>query len=241
MQVDICIPIYNEEKILVDSTHKLFAFCQSAIKNCDWRIVLLINGSSDNSEKLAQKLSIENNLIKTVVYKEGGRGYALRRYWQESEANIFCYMDSDLAVSLEVLPKLINPLLENQAELVIGSRYVKGAKIQRGLIREIISRGYSFLTQLILKNPQKDLQCGFKAISKIAFTKLTDYAKSPGWFFDTELISWANAKKMKVVEIGVDWQETRFDQRHSTVRLSDIIQDFFFPMFELRKKIKAAK
>lgn len=241
MRVDICVPIYNEEKILAQSAEQIIRYCENFLQYCDWRVVLIINGTTDNSNAIAQQLHDSNERLTYVDYKAGGRGRALHRYWSESDAELFAYMDSDLAVSLEALPLLITPLTEGRADLSLGSRYVSGAKVQRSLLREITSRAYSFITHIILKNPQRDLQCGFKAITKKAFGQLAGKATNTNWIFDTELITWANALHMRIAQVPVDWKEMRLGKRHSTVRLFDIIQDFILPMLALRKKIKHYK
>ena len=113
MRCDICVPAYNEAKILATSTKQILEFCKFKLTNIDWNIVLVINGSNDSSPLVADELTKLDNRIKKVIFSEPGRGLALKRYWQQSEADIFCYMDSDLAVDLEALPELLNPLIKN--------------------------------------------------------------------------------------------------------------------------------
>lgn len=240
MLCDICVPAYNEEKILEASTKQILDFCTNHLTNTDWRIVLVINGSNDNSFALAQKLTQLDKKIKAVNFIEPGRGNALKKYWQQSEADIFCYMDSDLAVELEALPKLLNPLIEKQAELVIGNRYDKNSTVERSLLREASSRLYNLIAHLILGHKQPDLQCGFKAISKDAFQKLSNLANDSHWFFDTELVVWANKLGLRVVSVPVNWHETRLGKRPSKVRLISATIDFLKHLIKLKKQLNNA-
>ncbi len=241
MRVDICVPIYNEEKVIAQNAQRILDYCEDSLSYCDWRVVLVINGTTDGSAKLACELEKIHERLLYVEYQDSGKGQALHRYWHESSADILVGMDSDLAVSLHALTPLIKPLINNQADLSIGSRYLPDSKVHRSLMREIISRVFNYLAHILLHNPQKDLQCGFKALTKSTFTLLEHRATNKDWFFDTELISWANLLNLRIIEIPVDWREGRFDRRRSTVHFLKIIQDFILPMLTLRKIMKRYK
>ncbi|MCX6793329.1 MAG: glycosyltransferase [Candidatus Falkowbacteria bacterium] len=237
MRCDICIPAYNESLILETSTKQVLDFCKRNLNNVDWSIILIINGSNDNSPQLAKEITNLDKKIKAVIFSEPGRGKALKKYWLQSEADIFCYMDSDLAVELDALPKLLYPLIKAEADLVIGNRYDKQSSIERSALRELSSRTYNLLARLILGHKQKDLQCGFKAVSKAAFVKLAEKANDSGWFFDTELIVWANKLKLRVAEVPVNWHETRLGKRQSKVKLMSDSVDFIKRLLELRQRL----
>lgn len=240
MRLDICIPCFNEEKIIATGAQQIMAYCQNNLPDLDWKIVFIINGSTDNSEKIARELSQDSPLIKYIVFQQPGRGRALKKYWLSSSADILCYMDSDLAVELNALKKLIEPLKNHQADLIIGNRYHKSSVIERSFIRGLTSRFYNLLARLILGHKQRDLQCGFKAISKQAFLKIANRIADPAWFFDTELVVWGEKKNLKIKDIPVNWQETRLGQRISKVTLvSDTIK-FLKQLVKLRKKLKTS-
>jgi glycosyltransferase involved in cell wall biosynthesis len=234
MHVDICVPAYNEALILEASTEQLYNFCKTNLTNLDWQIVLVINGSNDNSPAIARELEKKYPCLSVVVFKQGGRGQALKKYWLDSKAEIVAYMDSDLAVNLEALPRLLSPLINNKADLVIGNRYDKKSLLKRSFFRNLSSYLYNLIAKSLFNYKQKDLQCGFKAIKKSVFEKLADKTNDPGWFFDAELIIWAEKLNFKVLGIYVNWQENRLGQRISKVR-------FFSTAFKLLKSFRLLK
>lgn len=241
MRVDICIPIYNEEQVIEQSVNQVIEFCEKNLLRYDWRLVLVINGSSDRSTEIAKYLSEANNKIRLEVFPEGGRGRALKRAWLNSNADIVAYMDADLAVKLEALKTLIDSVANGSADLAIGNRFLPQSKVKRSLFREIQSRTYSLLARLILGHPQKDLQCGFKAVKKSVFLTLKDKILDPIWFFDTELIIWAQQFQFRIAEIPVDWHDTRLGKRSSKVHSFLVAMEFIGPLLTLRKKIKQYK
>lgn len=238
MRCDICIPAYNEALIIKTSTQRVLDFCKQTLNNLDWQIVLVINGSNDASPLIAQELSSSDIKIKNIIFTEPGRGQALKKYWQQSQAEIVCYMDSDLAVDLVSLPKLLEPIIKHEADLVYGNRYHKLATVERSLLRELSSRMYNLIARAILGHKQKDLQCGFKALNKEAFLKLSDKTNDPGWFFDTELILWSNKLGLKTKDVPVNWRETRLGARPSKVKLISTTINFIKRLLSLKKQLK---
>lgn len=238
MLIDFCIPIYNENKLLEKNAAKVFEYCQKKNFPFSWRLVLIINGSTDNSLALAEKFSkASGGLVKVFKVVEKGKGLALREYWSSSEADIFLFMDIDLAASLDDVPALLKPLVDEGYDLAIGSRLLAESRIRRDFFRELTSQGYNFLSRLILGHKFSDLQCGFKAIKKTAFEQIAPYLKNSEWFFDTELLTLANFFTYRVKEIPVDWEENRYDQRKSKINLFKDSLKFLFLLLGLKKRI----
>jgi len=238
MKIEFCIPIYNEEKILKNNVIKLLRFFQSQNYNFDWQIILVVNGSSDNSWAICQELKSEYaGLIECRNFPEPGRGQALKKYYLSSQADVLVYMDVDLAVSLNNISDLISPIIAGQADLVIGSRLMPDSKIERSFIRELSSQTYNFLSKVILGHNFSDLQCGFKAVRTEAFKKFADNIKDNKWFFDTELIAYAHHFGYRVKEIPVDWSENRWDQRKSKVNLLRDSLRFLVNLVKLKIRI----
>ena len=238
MKIEFCLPVYNEEKIIADSIQKLYSFLMSQDFAFEWKIVVVINGSSDSSLAIAQgfsekfpgKISVEN-------FARPGRGQALKSYWLKSPADIFVYMDIDLAVSLECIPPLIHPLLNNSHQVAVGSRLLPDSQIARSFIREFSSRIYNFLARLIMGHRLSDMQCGFKAITRPAFLKIAPYLNDNHWFLDTEIIIISRAAGYHIKEIAVNWQENRYDKRKTKVKLIRDSWKMFKKLIKLRTRL----
>ncbi|OGF26798.1 hypothetical protein A2331_05585 [Candidatus Falkowbacteria bacterium RIFOXYB2_FULL_34_18] len=238
MLVEFCLPILNEEQILEKSVLKLFKYCTEKKFDFDWRIIILINASTDNSLKISQKLhSQHGDKISFSEISQMGRGNALKIYWSQSKADIVSYMDIDLAVSLDNILDLINPIIKDGYDLVIGSRMLPDSKIERSFIRELSSQGYTFCSRIILGHNFSDMQCGFKAIRTEKFKIIAHNIKNYKWFFDTELIIFSKLNKFKIKEIPVDWSENRYEQRKSKVNIARDSFKFICNLIKLRLRI----
>jgi len=242
MLVDFCLPIKNESLILENSLNRLLSYCEAANFDFSWRIIGVVNGSNDASTDILREFKRRlPDKIDWMEISEPGRGRALKKYWLLSSADVLSYMDADLAVSLDNLEALVAPLINNEADVVIGSRLSAGSAIKRSLFREFFSRSYKLFSRLILKHRIDDLQCGFKAIRREAFLQVYPHLRDDYWFFDTELVILALILSLRVRQIPVDWQENRYQKRSSTVK---IFQDSLFFIRDLvmfRHRLKSLK
>ncbi len=238
MRVDICIPIHNEATILEQNLRILFDFCKQQQWSVEWRIVLIVNNSTDSSAAIARALAADKPEFRVVELSEGGKGNALYAHWDRAAADILCFMDADLATDINALPSLLEPLAADNADIVIGSRHIPGARVKRSLKRELASRVYNQLSRFIIGHSFSDLQCGFKALSYAAFSKVKPYVLDRRWFFDTELIMFAQKMNLRIKEIPVAWHDTRSEKYGSHIHLFSDSLNFFISLLKLRPRLR---
>lgn len=248
MMIDFCLPAKNEEAILERSARLLEAYLRGICLPASWKIVIIVNGTSDKSREIAEELERENSSVfKSVYLQEEGKGMALKKYFNESAADILVFMDTDLATSLENIPALLEPIFKDDADLVAGSRLLADSKIVRKAMRVFVSKAYNSLSRLILNHGFRDLQCGFKAFKKEVYDRTKPWLQDNRWFFDTEFVVLAKLSGYRVKEIPVEWQENRFITRKSKIK---IIQDswtflknlifFRIRLFKIKKYLRNA-
>lgn len=234
----IVLPVYNEEIILEQNTLKVLNFCQEKFKNYDWQILIADNGSTDQTPRIAKKISEQNEKVKYFHILEKGRGFALKKAWSdEYPADFYAYMDIDLSSDLNTLPALIKDL-ENNYQLSTGSRLKSGHKTQRSFVRELMSRVYNLLLKIFFKPSFQDAQCGFKAITKEVTEKILPQIKNNNWFFDTEMFVLAEKIGYQIKEIPIEWLEKRQVKRKSTVKILSTVWEDIKGMIELKKRLK---
>ena len=204
-QVEIVVPVFNEELALGRSIRRLHAFLCASFP-FTWRIVIADNASTDATPAVAAAL--ERELGRSVAVRRlerKGRGRALRAAWSASEARVVCYMDVDLSTDLRALLPLVAPLLSGHSDLAVGTRLAHGARVVRGPKRELISRAYNQVLRAALRARFSDAQCGFKAARAEALADLLPAIRDDDWFFDTELLVLAQRRGLRIHEVPVDW------------------------------------
>ena len=204
LQVDIVVPVRNEEHDLAPSIRRLVGYLRESFP-FSARITIADNGSTDATWAIATRLARELPEVRAIHMELPGRGRALRAIWSQSDAEVFAYMDVDLSTDLNALLPLVAPLLSGHSDLAIGTRLARGSRVIRGPRRELISRGYNMLLRTLMGARFSDAQCGFKAIRRNQARALLPLTQDTGWFFDTELLVLAERAGLRIHEIPVDW------------------------------------
>jgi putative flippase GtrA len=214
--VEIVIPVYNEEAVLGASVRKVRSYLDERFPFTAL-VSIADNASTDRTWPIASALAASMPGVQAFRLGEKGRGRALRAVWSVSPARVVAYMDVDLATDLDALLPLVAPLLSGHSDLAIGTRLAPGARVVRGTKRELISRGYNVLIRALLRNRFTDAQCGFKAARGEVARDLLPLVRDEEWFFDTELLVRAERSGMRIHEVPVDWVDD-LDSRVDVVR-----------------------
>jgi putative flippase GtrA len=218
--VDIVVPVYNEAAQLEASIRTLSDFVNREFP-LTARITIADNASTDGTWDQAVRLARSLVGVRALHLDEKGRGRALRAAWSASDAAVVAYLDVDLSTGLDALLPLVAPLVSGHSDVAIGTRLAPGARVVRGPVRELISRGYNSLIHLLLRGRFSDAQCGFKALRRDVAATLLPLVKDEEWFFDTELLVVAERLGLRIHEVPVDW----VDDRDSRVDIARTIRD----------------
>jgi glycosyltransferase involved in cell wall biosynthesis len=206
MNVEVVVPVHNEERVLEASIRRLHSHLARELP-FSARITIADSASTDSTLAIARALAMELPGTHVIHLAEKGRGRALRAAWSSSRSDVLAYMDVDLSTDLGALLPLVAPLLSGHNDLAIGSRLVEGARVERSAKRELISRTYNFLLRLSLGSRVSDAQCGFKAGRRQAIQALLPAVENEHWFFDSELLHLAEQSGLRIHEVPVDWTE----------------------------------
>ncbi len=203
------LPIYNEEVQLADSVKKLMTVADSLDPaKYSYQIAVGDNASTDSSPAIAKALSEEfPGKVRHIRLEQKGRGRMLKKIWLEEDFDYSMYMDIDLSTDVaHITPSLA--ALDAGAALAIGVRLGKGSKVVgRNPWRELTSRVYCGLVQMIAGSRIRDFQCGFKGITKQAALHYVSLVEDVTWFFDTELILITEKSGGKIHQEPVFWTD----------------------------------
>jgi glycosyltransferase involved in cell wall biosynthesis len=121
--LSIIVPVYNEEKTIENVITKVLAVPLTLEKE----IVIVDDGSTDGTFSLLEKLrEIQPTLKVFRNEKNKGKGFSVRRGIQEAAGEIMIIQDADLEYEPSEYPKLLKPILEDNADVVFGSRFISG-------------------------------------------------------------------------------------------------------------------
>ena len=236
MKILIAIPAYNEDLILEKNIIKIFEFCQKNL-SIGWQVVIADNNSTDKTAQIAKDLATKFSGVEYLFVAQKGKGIAIKTAWQKYQADIYCFMDADLATDLSALPELISGISHGY-DVVIGSRFHRQSKVARSSTRKIISNGYRLILKVILGLKINDAPWGFKAIKAKIKEDILPQVKNNEWFFDSELVVLAEKKGYKIKEIPVVWHDPRVGEDRSKVNPISLSFEYFKQVLALKKQLK---
>jgi dolichol-phosphate mannosyltransferase len=204
----LVLPTYNE----VENIEPFVAAVRAKLPGSA-RILIVDDNSPDGTGEIADRLAAEHKEVNILhrPRKEGlGPAYiaGFRRALGEG-AGLVLEMDSDFSHEPAYLPRLLEAA-EN-ADLVIGSRYVPGGSVgDWGAMRRVISRGGSTYARLVLGVDVRDLTGGFKCFRREVLETLDlDAVQTRGYAFQVELTYRAIRHGFKVVEVPIAFRDRR--------------------------------
>jgi dolichol-phosphate mannosyltransferase len=208
LDVSIVLPTYNEAQNIPLMVPKICnVLNQAKIKG---EIIVVDDNSPDKTGEVAQKLAAEYPVQVIVRQNERGLATAVLEGFRKSKATVCVVMDADGSHPVDTLPDMITPILKNQYEATIGTRYIEGGATDNWpLIRRIISKTAGFITLGLTK--MKDSTSGFMAIKR---SKIENQKFQPiGWKIVLEIMVRVNPS---FLEVPITFQ----DRQHGESKLS---------------------
>lgn len=161
----LIIPAYNEEKAIKKVYNGIIGYNKKNKTNYD--VIVINDGSKDNTEKIL----VENNIPHIKLIHNLGIGGAVQtgyKYALENDYDIAIQFDGDGQHNVEYVKNLIEPIIKNEADLVIGSRFVdKNSKGFKSTFARLIGiKMISSFIKLTTKKRIYDCTSGFRACNK---------------------------------------------------------------------------
>ncbi len=190
MKFSIIVPCYNEEKNLDKLVEE---FKNNLInKNYDIELVLVNNGSQDNSKEVLERLKNKYNFITIeTVEVNKGYGYGILQGLKVAKGKYLGWLHADLQFNPSEIANGINYLKENNYPKNI---FIKGKRTNRPLIDTLFTMGMSIYETLILGTRLWDINAQPTLMSREFFEKW----KEPPYDFSLDLYAYYMAKKMKL-------------------------------------------
>jgi dolichol-phosphate mannosyltransferase len=233
MRATVCLPTYNERENLEQMLRALGA----VVREGD-RVLVVDDNSPDGTGGLADRLAQELPFV-DVLHRERKEGLGpaylagFRRALAEG-AELVLEMDCDFSHDPGDVPRLI-AAAEDGADLVLGSRYVRGGSIPNwGLVRRAISLGGNLYAQAVLQSSVRDLTGGFKCFRRhVLETVDLDAIDSRGYAFQIETTYRVLRAGFRVVEVPIAFVDR--EQGHSKMNRSIVLEAVWkVPLVRLR-------
>lgn len=235
--VTIVLPCYNEEAILKTNINVIISYLESKSEKYKWEILIINDGSKDNTGKIADELAACINDISVIHHPTNlNLGNALKTGFKNAKGDIVVVMDIDLSYSVDHIEQMVDKLVETSADIIIASPYMKGGQVTDvPFTRKIMSRWVNRFMRIAAQDKYYTYTGMVRAYKKEFINTIN--LKTKDYEINPEILYKAMILRGRIVEIPahLDWTEQNKykGKRTSSIRMlrgffSGIMSSFIF-------------
>ncbi|TPV94617.1 MAG: glycosyltransferase [Myxococcales bacterium FL481] len=204
-EISVVIPVYNEARLLQTSVRDFVAGLEGL--QVTFEIVLAENGSRDDTIKLAQNLAAQDSRIRTFSYPAPNYGGALREGIYRARGRHVICEEIDLC-DIDFVSRALDQLRRDAADMVVGSKAMRGAHDKRPPLRRFATRVYNGMLRVSLGYRGTDTH-GLKAFQRDRVLPIVGECVVEHDVFASELVIRSQRKGLRLLEIPVEIEEKR--------------------------------
>ncbi len=205
--VSILLPAYNESALLFKSIEKILSYLQGLNQKYRWEIIIINDGSKDNTGEIADEIAQKHSLIRVFHHPTNlNLGNALKTGFLNSHGEFVVTLDLDLSYSVDHIGKLLSTIETTHADIVLASPYMKGGKVTAvPFARKIMSKWVNWLMSLSSQEKYYTFTSMVRAYKGDFIRTLN--LKSRDYEINSEVIYKAMILRARIVEIPahLDW------------------------------------
>lgn len=223
MKLSIVIPVYNEEKSITATIQKVLRAPVPA--GITKEIVAVNDGSRDNSGALLDELQNDTTRV-FHLEKNSGKGAALRLGFSKATGDIVLIQDADLEYNPEEYPRLLQPILDGQADVVFGSRFIStGPHRVLYFWHSVGNNCLTLLSNMFTDLNLTDMETGYKVFKKTFLDQITLEENRFG--IEPEITAKvAKIPGIRVYEVGISYFGRTYDEGKK-IGWKDAVRAFF--------------
>lgn len=201
-ELSIFFPFWNEEENIEEVVTRAVSIANKVAKR--WEIIIVDDGSKDDTYKIAQNLEKNEDKIRVIRHTPNrGYGAALKTGLEHARYEYVVFTDGDLQFDFSEVTKFIDKI--GSSDLVIGYRMKRSDSPMRHILM-ILHRIWVFM---FFRFYVKDIDCGFKMFRRRSIQEIMPL-RSEGAMITTEILAKAHAKKLKIAQVGVNHYPRKF-------------------------------
>lgn len=213
--ISIVMPCYNEAGNIIDAVNMIVSGIAPTVE--EYEIILVDDGSEDNSQEVIRGLLATNYNVRAVFHPENvGKGGALRSGFDHARMDWILIMDADLQIDISELSSFL-PFCPGY-DIITGYRTGR----DDGVFRTVVSTVYNLLVSAVVGVTIRDVGCPFKLLKTSAVRNMP--LTSDGFAIDAEIFQNARMRDYRIKELPVK-SHPRLKGK-SSVRVRNIIATF---------------
>jgi dolichyl-phosphate beta-glucosyltransferase len=233
----VVIPAFNEATRLPPYLEQIFEYFEG--RGEPYEVLVVNDASTDATAEMLRTVAARQPALRVLTHDHNhGKGGAVRAGMLAATGDVRLFTDADGATPIAELKRL-EPALAAGADVVIGSRALTdpAVSVRTRPHRLAAGRVFNWVVARLGLHGIADTQCGFKAFTATAATRLFGPLETQGFGFDVELLLRARSAGMRIVEVAVNWA----DQAGSKVSLLTTGPRMVVEIVRARRRIGRAR
>lgn len=231
-EISIVIPVYNEERLVRDATRELIRGLEK--RAWSFEILLCENGSKDQTSAFAHALAAEDSRVRVLHESQPNYGRALRHGILEARG-VYVLCDEIDLCDVDFYDRALPLLQNNEAELVVGSKVLAGARDERPLVRQAATLVINGMLRATLDFQGTDTH-GLKAFRRERLLEVARACVVEKDLFASEFVIRAGRMGRRVKEIPVLVKEKRRPSINLTRRVPNVLKNLARLVWVIRVK-----
>ena len=208
-KLSIVIPCFNEEKTLEKCVEKVIEISDD---NLSLEIIIVDDASTDKSIQIAKQLETKYSEIVVIQHnKNQGKGAALRSGFKQAAGDFVAVQDADLEYNPIELKKLLGPLIDGDADVVLGSRFLSsGAHRVLYFWHFVGNRILTFLSNMFTDLNLTDMEACYKVFRRDVIQNID--IKENRFGVEPEIIAKIAQMRLRIYEMGISYRGRTYEE-----------------------------
>jgi glycosyltransferase involved in cell wall biosynthesis len=234
--LSVLVPAYNEERT-IEMVLRRVVELGDLLKE----IIVVDDGSTDRTTEIAQSVAAEHDVVRVVTLETNrGKTAAVQRAIEEAAGEILIIQDADEEYDPAEIPSVIQPILDDKADVVYGSRFiVRRATRVLYFYHYLANKSLTFFSNLLTNRNMSDVETGYKAfrgcvIKPFRFT-------SRGFGMEIEVTALVCKTNARTYEVPISYYGRTYDEGKKIGMTDGIAAIWYIIRYNLFSRFSSAK
>lgn len=206
-KLSVIIPVFNEEK----TVEKVMNAVSAVDIGCAKELIFVDDGSTDKTRQMLDKYKNTHKVI--FMDKNRGKGAAVRRGFKEATGDVVVIQDADMEYNPKEFPLLLKPILDGDADVVYGSRFV--TVFPRRVLyfhHYMANQLVTFISNIFTGLNLTDMETGYKIFRKEAIQKILPKLSANRFGIEPEITARIAQANLRVYEVGISYRGRTYEE-----------------------------